>query len=197
VISDADRGPDPELSFASDLPLTRAAVEFAAEQHSGQRRRADGASFMIHPLEAASLLERSGYRDAVVAAAVLHDVLEDTEAEHGDLVARFGGEVAGLVALVTDDPSIADEETQKDDVRRRVRAAGGDAPALYAADKVSKVRELRTLIATGRGDGEAKKKLARYWKSLAMLEQAMPGDRLVALLRFELEALEKLPHERA
>ena len=81
----------------------------------------------------------------------------------------------------------------KDDVRARVRRAGGYAPVVYASDKVSKVRELRVLIASGVPREHAEAKLARYRKSLAMLEEAMPGGHLVELLRFELEALDELP----
>jgi (p)ppGpp synthase/HD superfamily hydrolase len=186
-------GDIPELSFTRDLPLTRAALAFAGERHGGQRRAADGASFLVHPVEVASLLERSQYPDHVVAAAVLHDVLEDTDVQPSELESRFGAEVTELVEAVSDDPSIADDELQKDDVRERVRHAGGFAPAVYGADKVSKVRELRILLATGLDRAEAETKLRRYWKSLAVLEQTIPESRVTELLRFELEALENLP----
>ena len=182
-----------DLSFVRDLPLTQSAIAFARERHRGQRRDSDGAAFLVHPLEVASLLERSQYPDHVVAAAVLHDVLEDTSAEREELEAQFGPEVAELVALVSDDPAIEDEEAQKDDVRDRVRRAGGYAPAVYAADKVSKVRELRMLIAGGLDRQTARTKLRRYRKSLEMLEEAIPDSRVTELLRFELEALEALP----
>jgi (p)ppGpp synthase/HD superfamily hydrolase len=181
------------LSFADRLPLTRAAVAFARERHSGQQRRADGAAFVVHPFEVASLLERSHYPDPVVAAGVLHDVLEDTDADREELEERFGLEVAELVCTVSDDPSIPDEEARKDEVRARVRRAGGSASAIYAADKVSKVRELRTLMIIGIDEEEAEVKLERYRESLRMLEETIPGSRLVELLRFELEALERLP----
>jgi (p)ppGpp synthase/HD superfamily hydrolase len=186
-------GDIPDLSFVQDLPLTRAAIAFAQERHGAQRREADGALFLIHPLEVASLLERSQYPDHVVAAAVLHDVLEDTKAEPFELESRFGPRVTELVELVSDDPSIEDEEAQKDEVRKRVRQAGGYAPAVYAADKVSKVRELRMLIAGGLDRQQAGVKLRHYRKSLAMLEETIPQSRVTQLLRFELEALESLP----
>ena len=188
-----DEPDHPNLSFLRDLPLARSAAAFARERHAGQRRQADGAEFVAHPLEVAALLERSHYPDHVVAAAVLHDVLEDTDAQRSDLESRFGPEVAELVALVSDDPAIADEEQRKDDVRERVRYAGGYAPVVYAADKVSKVRELRTLMTRGLDRAEAEVKLRRYRRSLDMLEHAIPGSRIVELLRFELEALEQLP----
>jgi (p)ppGpp synthase/HD superfamily hydrolase len=185
--------PDPGLSFARDLPLTQAAIAFAQERHGDQVRAADGSPFLLHPLEVGALLERSGYPDYVIAAAVLHDVLEDTGAGQADLQSRFGPEVTELVELVSDDPAIPDEEQRKDDVRERVRLGGAYASAAYAADKVSKVRELRMLIATGIATEEAEVKLRRYRNSLEMLEQTIPGTRLEQLLRFELEALELLP----
>jgi (p)ppGpp synthase/HD superfamily hydrolase len=181
------------LSFTNDLPLTRKAVRFGVERHRGQERDSDRAPFVVHPLEVASLLERAGYPDHVVAAAVLHDVLEDTDTDRAGLEADFGREVAQLVAAVSDDPTIEDEEDRKSQVRERIRHLDGEAAAIYAADKVSKVRELRVSVVAGASRDEVEVKLGRHRKSLEMLDAIMPGSRLVALLRFELEALEQLP----
>ena len=186
----AEETPEPEsLGFDDDLPLTQAAIEFASERHAGQRRRADEAPLVLHPIEAGSILERSGYPDHVIAAGVLHDVLEDTEAKRSELEEQFGPEIAELVATVSDDPSISDTEAQKDDVRERVRCAGAYAQAVYAADKISKVRELRLMMDRGVvGDSVAIKR-EHYRKSLAMLEEEIPESELVEILRFELETL--------
>lgn len=184
------------MTFARDLPMTQRAVAFAEAHHAGQRRSGDGAPFMAHPLEVASLLESLQNPDHVIASAVLHDVIEDTDAQLADIEASFGAEVAELVGLVTDDASIADEERRKDDVRDRVRQAGGYALAIYAADKISKVRELRMLLATGADGDLAATKLHRYRKCLDMLEAELPGSRLVQTLRFELESLQALPPQR-
>jgi (p)ppGpp synthase/HD superfamily hydrolase len=185
---------DADLTFVRDLPLAQKAIAFARERHGEQRRDADGAPFLVHPLEVASLLERSGYPDHVVAAAVLHDVLENTDVERGELERRFGPEVCHVVDTVSDDMSIEDEEARKADARERVRAAGGDAVAVFAADKISKVRELRMLLASGKIDPvQAETKLRRYRHALDMLEDVIPGRRLVEILRFELESLESLP----
>jgi (p)ppGpp synthase/HD superfamily hydrolase len=185
---------DAQLSFVRDLPLTQKAIEFARERHGGQRRDADGAPFLVHPLEVAALLESLGYPDHVVAAAVLHDVLEDTDAERPELSERFGPEVCHLVDTVSDDTTIEDEDARKAEARERVRIEGGDAAAVYAADKISKVRELRMLLANGKIDhGEADRKLRRYREALEMLAQVIPDTRLVEILRFEVESLEALP----
>jgi (p)ppGpp synthase/HD superfamily hydrolase len=183
----------PRLTFLRDLPLAQQAVELAVELHAGQRRESDGASFVMHPMEVASLLDRSHYPDHVVAAAVLHDVLENTEEDFDDLEARFGPRVAALVAIVSDDPNIADENVRKDDVRNRVRAVGGYAAAVYAADKISKVREIRMALVAGTPWERLERKLERHKASLAMLDDTIPGSRLVELLRFEIEALDELP----
>jgi (p)ppGpp synthase/HD superfamily hydrolase len=193
VTAEQDRSPAPTLSFARELPLTRRAIDFAEEHHGRQRRAGDGAPYLVHPLEVASYLERAGYPDSAVAAAVLHDVLEDTDVDRSDLESVFGPEVSDLVAVVSDDPAIDDVELRKDEVRERVRIAGGYALAVFGADKVSKVRELRMQLAQGLDPAEAEVKLRRHRKALAMLEQEAPGNRIGDLLRFELEALEALP----
>jgi len=181
------------LTFLQDRPLTQDAVALALERHAGQRRDADGAPFLAHPLEVAALLDRAHYPDHVVASAVLHDVLEDTDAERAELDARFGPEVGELVAAVSDDLSIPGEEARKDDVRERVHRLKGYPAAIYAADKISKVRELRILLATGATLRDVEVRVTRYRKSLEMLDETIPGSRLVATLRFELELLEELP----
>jgi (p)ppGpp synthase/HD superfamily hydrolase len=180
-------------SFLNELPRASKAVEFAEQRHAGQRRAGDHAPFLIHPLEVASMLYRAGYPEPVVAAAVLHDVLEDTDAERWELEALFGEEVSGLVAAVSDDSAIADEDERKEELRARVRRAGGYAAAVYAADKISKARELRALLASGVSDGEAAAKFERYRRALETIEDVIPGSRMAELLRFELETLESLP----
>jgi (p)ppGpp synthase/HD superfamily hydrolase len=192
---DPDSGPTPDLSFVHDLPLTQAAIDYAQSRHGEQRRAADGAPFLVHLLEVASLLERSGYPDHVCAAAVLHDVLEDTDTGRPELRSRFGIDVCELVALVSDDPVIEDDERRKEELLVRVREAGGFGAAVYAADKVSKVRELRIHIARGMGREQSEVRLRRYRNSLVMLDEVLPESRLVEILRFELEALEALPPE--
>ena len=190
-------GNDAELSFGDELPLTQAATRFARRRHAGQRRAGDRAPFVIHPLEVAALLERAGCSDAVVAAGVVHDVLEDTETVYAELASEVGREVADLVVVVSDAPGIEDEEERKRDVRERVRRHGGAALLIYAADKVSKVRELRTAAALATGDEDVPVKLARHRASLAMLELEIPEHHLVELLRSEIRALEQVPLSRA
>lgn len=185
-------------SFSHDLPVTAEAVRFAREWHDGQQRASDEAPFVIHPLEVGALLHNTGAPDEVVAAGVLHDVIEDTSVPLAEIGRRFGPRVQELVGAVTDDETIEDKDERKEASRRRVQAAGRDAAMIFAADKVSKVRELRTRIANARHAGEplpddADRKLKQYDAGLEMLERVLPGQPLVRQLRFELEALRTLP----
>src|SRR5439155_22637929 len=99
--------------FVADRPLTRAAVDFAAQRHDRQRRESDAAPFLLHPLEVAALLVGAGFGDEVVAAGVLHDILEKTEATSEELREHFGERTAALVEAVSEDAAIDDYEPRK------------------------------------------------------------------------------------
>jgi len=181
-------------SFIDGLPLTRRALDFAAEQHGGQRRDADRAPFILHPLEVAQLLHGRGCSDAVVAAGVLHDVIEDTDVGEEEIRMRFGPDVARIVVAVTEPVRVGTYAYRKGRLRARVAAADRDAMLVYAADKVAKMRELRLVLAREEAAPDhLAEKLAHYWASLALLERRLPDHPLVAQLRFELESLEVLP----
>lgn len=179
--------------FVKQSPLTRDALAFANERHAGQTRDLDGAPFVTHPVEVACLLHEGGYSDDVVAAGVLHDVLEDTDAQPEELASRFGHDVAALVAAVSHDPSIEDPTERKAALRLQVAEAGECAAAIFAADKVSKARELRVRMSRGLFRDGDRAKLEHYEASLELLSDLLPGHPLVDELRMELEAVQALP----
>ncbi len=180
--------PMARTDFVEGSPLTGDALSFAADRHAGQVRDLDGqVPFVTHPVEVAYLLNEAGYSDEVVAAGVLHDVIEDTDVKAEELRGRFGRRVAELVASVSDDPSIEDELEQKAALRRQVAGAGEYAAAIFAADKVSKTRELRQRLSQGTVSDSDRAKLDHYRASLEMLSAAVPGSDLVERLRAELE----------
>jgi (p)ppGpp synthase/HD superfamily hydrolase len=179
--------------FVHRSPLTREALAFAADRHAGQTRDLDDLPFVTHPVEVACLLHEAGYSDEVVAAGVLHDVLEETDVEHEELAARFGREVADLVAAVSDDPSIEDPAERKAALRLQVGRSGEWVAAVFAADKVSKARELRVRGSRGRLHDRDRTRIEHYEASLAMLGELIPGHALVEQLRMELEAVQTLP----
>ncbi|MGN6255651.1 MAG: HD domain-containing protein [Solirubrobacterales bacterium] len=124
--------------------LVRAALEKARVAHEGQVRNGSGGMpYVEHPVRMAALLDEHGYREEVLAAALLHDVVEDSDTSLDELREEFGGEVAGLVGALTDDESIASYRERKAEHRERVAAADGEAMAIYAADKLTNSSTLR------------------------------------------------------
>ena len=185
--------------FVRDSEALRRAITWAEGLHADQRRDADRAPFILHPLEVASLLLGRDYDDAVVVAGVLHDVLEATQANAEDVRARFGDRVTGIVTAVTEDPEIADFGARKAALRAQVARGGADVLAVYAADKLAKTRELRSLVNRGGTtlDDEAlRPRLEHYQRSLAMIQRAEPDHPFGFQLAFELWALHALPPER-
>ena len=116
------------------LHQTLAALAYAVQQHAGQRRTSDGAPFVLHPIEVATLLADVGAPDHVVAAGVLHDTIEKTSTEPEDLLERFGGGVTALVVALTEDPAISGYNARKAALREQVQRAG---PALKPQIRVS------------------------------------------------------------
>ena len=175
-------------SFAG-LPLARAAVKFAASRHASQYREIDHAPFITHPIEVGCLLHGDRQPDDVIAAGLLHDVLEKTGTTRAELQRSFGACIARLVESVSDDPSIDDYESRKRELRDRVAHAGSNTVAIFAADKISKVRELALLPTSRLDDTTTRAKLAHYRASLEMLRGVAGKSVLVDLLDAELGCL--------
>jgi (p)ppGpp synthase/HD superfamily hydrolase len=181
------------------MPRSRAALSYAEQQHAGQLRKADGAPFITHPIEVALLLYQAGASDEVIAAGVLHDTIEKCGTNRAELCRRFGEKTAALVVAVSEDERISGYATRKAALRRQAEAAGLEAMMVFAADKVSKVRELPV----GRPGSEAEtvsrtrqRRLAHYRHCLEMLERHQADSPLVTQLRAELEARSAVPVRR-
>ncbi len=72
------------------------AYQFAKDYHKGQKRLS-GEEYIIHPLNVANILSGLNLDDETICAAILHDVVEDTEITKEDLVKEFGEEIASMV----------------------------------------------------------------------------------------------------
>ncbi|HET8862640.1 MAG TPA: HD domain-containing protein [Solirubrobacterales bacterium] len=132
-------------SKAERSALVRGALSVARRAHGGQFRQTgcDEIPFIEHSLAVAELLAEYAYRDEVLAAGLLHDVAEHAEVEPSSLRDRFGDEVAELVEVLTEDPTIPKYEDRKKEHRERVAEAGPHAQAIFAADKTANVAVLR------------------------------------------------------
>lgn len=137
--------------MSTDLILILNAATFAADKHRQQRRKdVDASPYINHPLDLADILAREGgVEDAkVIAAALLHDTVEDTETTIEELEDRFGKRVAAIVAEVTDDQSLPSAERKRIQVMKASSNSPG-AKLVKLADKISNVRDLVTAPPAG------------------------------------------------
>jgi guanosine-3',5'-bis(diphosphate) 3'-pyrophosphohydrolase len=135
----------------SNLTLLLDALAFAADKHRSQRRKdVEASPYINHPIALARVLAvEGGIGDvSVLAAALLHDTVEDTDTTFDELRERFGERIAGLVAEVTDDTSLARDERK----RLQVSHAGAlsrDAKLIKLADKICNLRDVASCPPVG------------------------------------------------
>lgn len=96
-------------------------------------------------------MARAGFEPETIAAALLHDIVEDSDVSLEEIRKRFGDRVAQMVEAMTDTAEVTDYERRKAIHRQRVAAAGPEAAAIFAADKLNNVRALRSAY---RANGE-------------------------------------------
>jgi (p)ppGpp synthase/HD superfamily hydrolase len=97
-----------------DVKLVLAAATFAAQAHKAQKRKYSGEPYINHPIRVAHTLSELLFPSETVAAALLHDTVEDCGVLIGEIEAKFGSRVAYLVNYVTD-------AAKKEDGNREVR----------------------------------------------------------------------------
>ncbi|WP_353227463.1 HD domain-containing protein [Novosphingobium sp.] len=130
--------------MTTDLALILNAAAFAADRHRDLRRKdADASPYINHPLALAAILAgEGGVTDAtVIAAALLHDTVEDTATTREELVARFGPAVAGIVAEVTDNKKLPKPERKQLQIVHAGTASDG-AKLVKLADKIANLRDI-------------------------------------------------------
>ncbi|MDY2842267.1 MAG: bifunctional (p)ppGpp synthetase/guanosine-3',5'-bis(diphosphate) 3'-pyrophosphohydrolase [Candidatus Borkfalkiaceae bacterium] len=132
-----------------DLELCKKAYDFAKKAHEGQKR-ASGEAYFIHPCTVADILVDLGLDAATVAAAFLHDVIEDTPVSEGDIKKEFGDEVLELVQGVTKLERIefnSQEEEQAENFRKLFVAMAKDIRVIIIklADRLHNMRSLNFL----------------------------------------------------
>ena len=136
---------DRETPSISGMTVLLEALWFAARKHSNQRRKNPGRTpYINHLLEVAHLLWFVGkIRDEnVLAAAVLHDTVEDTDTSFEELTQRFGTKIRNIVAEVTDDWNLPKQERKRRQVTRAPHISM-EAKLVKLADKISNIRDIR------------------------------------------------------
>ncbi len=133
----------------ANLKLIRKAYDYAKALHGDQLRKS-GEPYLIHPINVAYILTELELDDESVCAALLHDVVEDTEATHEDIIREFGQSIAEMVAGVTKLGKLrysTIEEEQVENYRKMYLAMGKDIRVILIklADRLHNMRTLKFL----------------------------------------------------
>ena len=126
------------------LSIVIRAAAFAAHKHRDQRRKdANATPYINHPLELARILTaEGGVTDAAtIAAALLHDTIEDTETSAAELDREFGAEIRSIVEEVTDDKALPKADRKRLQVERASHASH-KAKLVKLADKICNLRDI-------------------------------------------------------
>jgi (p)ppGpp synthase/HD superfamily hydrolase len=124
-----------------DSTIIEKAVRISVSAHKDQARKGDNLPYIIHPIMVAIKLSKYNFPDTVIAAAFVHDVLEDTDFPEDKLKNELGEEVLEIVKAVTNDDSLSWEEKKKKYVET-VRAGSDGAKAVAVADKIHNLESL-------------------------------------------------------
>lgn len=119
------------------------ALQLAFAAHEGQKRH-EGTPYITHPVAVALMLALKGFDDKVVAAALVHDVLEDTSVTEYEMRLELGDVVTEIVKAVSYDRSLPWRE-QRERYIESVRRSGEDAMAVSVADKIHNAQSLLAL----------------------------------------------------
>jgi guanosine-3',5'-bis(diphosphate) 3'-pyrophosphohydrolase len=134
-----------------DRDLLERAYAYGAEAHEGQQRRS-GDDFILHPLGVARILAELGLDDASIAAALMHDVVEDTDTSLEEVRAEFGEDVARLVEGVTKLTRIqfqSREQAQAENYRKMIMAMAQD-PGVILIKLADRLHNMRTIEYLGK-----------------------------------------------
>jgi len=166
------------VSVAVPPPRAAAAVDFALEAYEGVRVRPGKG--MAHARAVADLVRSAGADESTQVAALLHDVVEDTQLDVDEVRERFGDRVAAMVAALTEDRTIRRYAQRKRTLRACIAAAEPATMDIAVADKIASLRQ-----AAATGAPISPRKLSHYRATLRVAAAAGAS----ALLLGQLERL--------
>lgn len=130
-----------------DTSLLDRAIIFAVKAHAGTERRGKGFPYIVHPMEAVEIVATMTADQELLAAAALHDVVEDTDVSVEQIRTEFGDRIASLVAAESDtfEEGVSEEDSwhaRKRAAIDRLANAPHDAKIVALGDKLSNMRAI-------------------------------------------------------
>ena len=130
-----------------DTTLLDRAIVFAVRAHAGTERRGKGFPYIVHPMEAVEIVATMTPDQEMLAAAALHDTVEDTDVTIEQIQAEFGDRVASFVAAESDESHQSRDNVENWRARKqaaidRLASASHDAKIVALGDKLSNMRAI-------------------------------------------------------
>jgi myo-inositol-1(or 4)-monophosphatase len=130
-----------------DTELLDRAIIFAVKAHAGTERRGKGFPYIVHPMEAMEIVATITPDQELLAAAALHDVVEDTEISADEIRREFGDRIAALVVAESDvfEDGVSEEDSwhaRKKAAIDRLARAPYEAKIVAMGDKLSNMRAI-------------------------------------------------------
>jgi len=124
--------------------IVQRALRFATVAHGDQKRKYTGEPYIVHPIEVMEIVKTVPHDDAMLVAALLHDVVEDTDVTIEEIEDLFGGDVAELVGFLTDvsKPEDGNRKFRKGLDREHSAKAPARAQTVKLADLISNSRDI-------------------------------------------------------
>lgn len=118
------------------------AIIFATNAHAGQARKGNGTPYILHPLEAGVIVSQIKYDEELIAAAFLHDVVEDAGVPLETIAEKFGSRVAELVKIESEDKSKSWRERKQHTIEHLMAESDQDVKIVTLGDKLSNIRAM-------------------------------------------------------
>ena len=119
-------------------------LKFATTAHGDQKRKYTNDPYIVHPIAVSEIVKTVAHTDEMVAAALLHDVVEDTDVTLDQIKTKFGSKVAELVGWLTDisRPEDGNRKTRKTLDREHSAEAPADAQTIKLADLIHNTKSI-------------------------------------------------------
>lgn len=118
------------------------AIYFATRAHKGQKRKLEDVDMIFHPFTVGMILQRNGCDEDVVAAGILHDVVEDTPYEFEDIEREFGKTVRDYVYDASEPDKSLEWEERKKHTIEQIKNAPMGSKLIVACDKINNLQDL-------------------------------------------------------
>ena len=128
-----------------DTPMINKAKMLAGKAHEGQFRKYSGMPYIVHPIEVATIVQTVDHSDEMIAAALLHDVVEDTDYTVEDIAKEVSPAVAELVEGLTDvsSPQDGNRAVRKTKDRDHLAKQNAEVQTIKLADVISNSQDIK------------------------------------------------------